>query len=441
MSTFYTNTASIDNLIVTSSAILSGSVTVYGSIGVNSNQSITANQETTKITGSFTGSFVGNGSGLTSLNSDNLSTPTAQITTLVGSEKFYVINGTASYITYVDFLTELAGDNIEVQDAHSLKVAPIVTGLTSVSATSFTGSLQGTASYSVTANSSSYALTASYSANVPLTASYSLVALSSSFASTASYWSGTVTSASYAVTASFASSSPAVYDFGSFATPTDVGGGGNFGIVTDGDKGDITVTSSGSIWTIDSGSVTYAKIQNVTTSSVLLGRATTGAGNIEEIILGSGLTISGSTISAASGGSSLGAPTAVITKTANETVTNSTTVQADDHLYYSFTNGKSYWIELRLLVSRTNTSSAPGIKYAFDGNSNGYMATSIADGATSTSSNVSTNDGVPRTVPVQISLVMTSNYTGTFYFAQNVLQAGTGITVHKGSQMVIWEVA
>jgi hypothetical protein len=112
-------------------------------------------------------------------------------------------------------------------------------------------------------------------------------------------------SSSYAVTASFASSSPAVYDFGSFATPTDVGGGGNFGIVTDGDKGDITVTSSGSIWTIDNDAVTYAKIQNVTTSSVLLGRATTGAGNIEEIILGSGLTMSGSTLSAAGGGAGM----------------------------------------------------------------------------------------------------------------------------------------
>jgi hypothetical protein len=109
-------------------------------------------------------------------------------------------------------------------------------------------------------------------------------------------------SSSYATTASFALSSPAVYDFGSFATPTDVGGGGNFGIITDGDKGDIIVTSSGSIWVIDNDVVTYSKIQNVTSSSVLLGRATTGAGNIEEIILGSGLTISGSTISAAGGG-------------------------------------------------------------------------------------------------------------------------------------------
>jgi hypothetical protein len=268
-------------------------------------------------------------------------------------------------------------------------------------------------------------------------------AVSSSFASTASFLSGTVTSASYAVTASFASSSPAVYDFGSFATPTDVGGGGNFGIVTDGDKGDITVTSSGSIWTIDSGSVTYAKIQNVTTSSVLLGRATTGAGNIEEIILGSGLTISGSTISAAGGGgSSLGAPTAVITKTADETVTNSTTLQADDDLTWNgFTSGKNYWIELRLLLSRTNTSSTPAIKYAFDGNSNGYISTVLADGVSNTSSNVTTNGGIPRAIPVQITLSMTSNYTGTFLFAQNVLQSGTGITVHKGSQMVIWEVA
>jgi hypothetical protein len=141
----------------------------------------------------------------------------------------------------------------------------------SLQATSFTGSLQGSASFAINS-------------------------------STASFLSGTVVSASYATTASFASSSPAVYDFGSFATPTDVGGGGNFGIVTDGDKGDITVTSSGSIWTIDNDAVTYAKIQNVTTSSVLLGRATTGAGNIEEIILGSGLTLSGSTLSAAGGG-------------------------------------------------------------------------------------------------------------------------------------------
>jgi hypothetical protein len=160
-----------------------------------------------------------------------------------------------------------------------------------VEAQSFTGSLQGTASNAI---SSSYATTSSYV----------LTAVSSSFATTAS----------------FASSSPAVYDFGSFATPTDVGGGGNFGILTDGDKGDITVTSSGSIWTIDNDVVTYDKIQNVTTSSVLLGRATTGAGNIEEIILGSGLTLAGTTLSAAGGGGS-GAQIQIDTFTTSSTWT------------------------------------------------------------------------------------------------------------------------
>lgn len=55
------------------------------------------------------------------------------------------------------------------------------------------------------------------------------------------------------------------------------------GGVSDGDKGDITVASSGSTWTIDSGAVTYAKIQNVSATDKLLGRVSSGAGSIEEI--------------------------------------------------------------------------------------------------------------------------------------------------------------
>jgi hypothetical protein len=58
------------------------------------------------------------------------------------------------------------------------------------------------------------------------------------------------------------------------------GGGGG---VTDGDKGDITVSSSGTVWTIDNDVVTYAKIQNVSATDKLLGRSTAGAGDIEEI--------------------------------------------------------------------------------------------------------------------------------------------------------------
>lgn len=62
---------------------------------------------------------------------------------------------------------------------------------------------------------------------------------------------------------------------GTWATPA-AGG------VTDGDKGDITVSASGATWTIDGGVVTYAKMQAMATDKVL-GRATAGSGAIEEL--------------------------------------------------------------------------------------------------------------------------------------------------------------
>ncbi|MFO0476585.1 MAG: hypothetical protein ACK52K_15705 [Alphaproteobacteria bacterium] len=65
---------------------------------------------------------------------------------------------------------------------------------------------------------------------------------------------------------------------GTWATPPGGGGG-----VSDGDKGDITVSGTGTVWTIDNDAVTYAKIQNVSATDRILGRSTAGAGDIEEI--------------------------------------------------------------------------------------------------------------------------------------------------------------
>jgi hypothetical protein len=64
-------------------------------------------------------------------------------------------------------------------------------------------------------------------------------------------------------------------------TWTTVTGGG--GGVTDGDKGDITVSGGGTTWTIDPAAVTYPKIQNVNNQTIL-GRASAGAGQVEEIV-------------------------------------------------------------------------------------------------------------------------------------------------------------
>jgi hypothetical protein len=76
------------------------------------------------------------------------------------------------------------------------------------------------------------------------------------------------------------------------------GGGG--GGISDGDKGDITVSSSGATWTIDNGAVSYAKMQDVSAASKLIGRGSaSGSGDPQEITIGTNLTMSGTTLSAA----------------------------------------------------------------------------------------------------------------------------------------------
>lgn len=74
--------------------------------------------------------------------------------------------------------------------------------------------------------------------------------------------------------------------------------------VTDGDKGDITVSASGATWTIDNtvittakiadDNVTYAKMQNVSATSRVLGRKTAAAGDTEECTLSEVLDFIGS---------------------------------------------------------------------------------------------------------------------------------------------------
>jgi hypothetical protein len=72
-----------------------------------------------------------------------------------------------------------------------------------------------------------------------------------------------------------------------FAQPYGAGGG-----VTDGDKGDITVSASGATWTIDAAAVTLAKMANMATAS-LLGRSTAGTGVPEVLSQATARTVLG----------------------------------------------------------------------------------------------------------------------------------------------------
>lgn len=98
------------------------------------------------------------------------------------------------------------------------------------------------------------------------------------------------------------------------------------GAVADGDYGDITVSGVGTAWAIDPGAVSYAKIQDVSAASKLLGRGSAGgAGDVEEITLGTGLTMTGTTLSAggsATAGWQIGYARTVSTTTATTTDTS-----------------------------------------------------------------------------------------------------------------------
>lgn len=58
------------------------------------------------------------------------------------------------------------------------------------------------------------------------------------------------------------------------------GNGGN--ALTDGDKGDVVVSSSGTVFTVDNDAVTFAKLQDISTQRIV-GRSTTGIGDPEEL--------------------------------------------------------------------------------------------------------------------------------------------------------------
>ena len=65
---------------------------------------------------------------------------------------------------------------------------------------------------------------------------------------------------------------------GSWAAPPGTGG------VIDADYGDIVVTGSGSVWSVDNDAISYAKMQNVSGTDRLLGRSSSGSGDVEEIV-------------------------------------------------------------------------------------------------------------------------------------------------------------
>jgi hypothetical protein len=160
----------VDNL-TSGQVVIGGGAGNLSTTAVNGTGNILATTGATgvSISGSFSGSFFGDGAGLTGVTA---AFPTTQKTDLANTDQFYINDGANKYVTYGDILTDLAGTNLAVEGTDSLTLATTITGISSITSTGFTGSLQGTASWAnealavssinnnITNNTNNYVLTA-----------------------------------------------------------------------------------------------------------------------------------------------------------------------------------------------------------------------------------------------------------------------------------------
>lgn len=154
--------------------------------------------------------------------------------------------------------------------------------------------------------------------------------------------------------------------------------------ITDGDKGDITVSASGATWTIDAGVVTLAKMANIATDR-LIGRDTAGTGVPEAISVSGGIEFTGST------GIQTSAFTGDVTKTAGGTAL---TIAND-----AVTNAKAAnMAALTVKVNATNGSADPSdLAFSADGDMLMRIGTTLTTGNFSslTAIDVALDDAIP----------------------------------------------
>ena len=146
-------------IIVSGSQAHLAAVTASSGILVGSNQQITTSPSTTFLSGSFSGSFFGNGAGLTGVTA---TFPTTAKTDLATTDQFFINDGANKFITYGNLVLDLAGSGAgtsnltttDTGDSLALTSQVSVTGVTA----SFLGNLTGTASW---ASNATTAVTAS----------------------------------------------------------------------------------------------------------------------------------------------------------------------------------------------------------------------------------------------------------------------------------------
>lgn len=185
--------------------------------------------------------------------------------------------------------------------------------------------------------------------------------------------------------------------------------------------GDVTAAGPGAAAaTIAANAVSFAKIQNIATAR-LVGRSTAGTGNLEVITVGTGLSLSGGTLSATGGGVTIGSPVnggsanRLLYGDASQNVAESTNLRFDGN---------------QLGIPGGN-AGAPSLYNAIDGNDNsGIFFPGSGSGFAVGISYLGTerlrfdmSAGQPKIDARGAFGILTNNGTPALYWDSNALQA------------------
>lgn len=253
---------------------------------------------------------------------------------------------------------------------------------------------------------------------------------------------------------------------GTWSVPT--GGSG----VSDGDKGDITVSASGATWTIDNNAVTFAKMQDIATGH-LIGRHSSGSGDPQQVGLGSGgLEISGGNLVISNSGVSAGSYTAAnitvdatgrVTAassggskyahlTGNVAITDNATLQNITGLSFSMAANTAYRIRFHLAVSTSATATGYEVGITGPTSPTGYFSiayvSNSATAETSTITNSTTYGSIAANVnaggatarPCEGTILFRNGANaGTFQLQGKVENAVSGTVTFETGSFITWE--